>query len=89
MLFRSVQQLVPKEQLLGFGRLVVFGVGLILAWLVFGAKWISPWWLAAPVVVFVVLLLGITRFDLPGWCLPVGLIAAGVALKAWEKSASS
>ena len=41
------------------------------------------------VVVFVVLLLGITRFDLPGWCLPVGLIAAGVALKAWEKSASS
>jgi hypothetical protein len=41
------------------------------------------------VVVFVVLLLGITRFDLPGWILPVGLIAAGVALKAWEKSASS
>src|SRR6516225_7213829 len=41
------------------------------------------------VVVFVVLLLGITRFDLPGWILPVGSIAAGVALKAWEKSASS
>jgi hypothetical protein len=41
------------------------------------------------VAVFVVLLLGITRFDLPGWSLPVGLIAAGVALKAWEKSASS
>jgi len=41
------------------------------------------------VAVFVVLLLGITRFDLPGWILPVGLIAAGVALKAWEKSASS
>jgi len=41
------------------------------------------------IAIFVVLLLGITRFDLPGWILPVGLIATGVALKGWEKRASS
>jgi hypothetical protein len=40
------------------------------------------------IAVLVVLLLGITRFDLPGWILPVGLIAAGAALKAWDKRAS-
>lgn len=41
------------------------------------------------VAVLIVLLIGVTRFDLPGWSLPVGLVAAGVALKAWEKRASS
>jgi hypothetical protein len=51
-----VKRLAPREQWLGYGRLAVFGVGLIIACLVFGAGWISPWWLAAPIVVFVVLL---------------------------------
>ena len=32
-------------------------------------------------VVFVVLLLAVTKLDLPGWLLPVGLIGAGVVLK--------
>jgi hypothetical protein len=41
------------------------------------------------VVVLIVLLIGVTRFDLPGWILPVGLIAAGVVIKGWEKRASS
>lgn len=41
------------------------------------------------VAVLIVLLLGVTRFDLPGWILPVGLIAAGVVLKAWESRSSS
>jgi hypothetical protein len=41
------------------------------------------------VAVLIVLLLGVIRFDLPGWLLPVGLIAAGVVVKAWEKRASS
>jgi hypothetical protein len=41
------------------------------------------------VAVLIILLLGVIRFDLPGWLLPVGLIAAGVVLKAWEKRASS
>jgi hypothetical protein len=41
------------------------------------------------VVVLVVLLIGVTTFDLPGWTLPLGLIAAGVVVKGWEKRASS
>jgi len=41
------------------------------------------------VAVLVVLLIGVSNYDLPGWILPVGLIGAGVLLKAWEKRASS
>ena len=41
------------------------------------------------VAVLVVLVLGVTTYDLPGWLLPVGLIGAGVLLKAWESRASS
>jgi hypothetical protein len=40
-------------------------------------------------VVLVVLIIGVTRFDLPGWTLPVGLLVAGVLVKGWEKRASS
>ncbi len=41
------------------------------------------------VVVLVGLLLGVVKLDLPGWTLPVGLIVAGVLMKAWEKRAST
>ena len=41
------------------------------------------------VAVLVVLVLGVTTYDLPGWLLPVGLIGAVVLLKAWESRASS
>ena len=41
------------------------------------------------IVVLVALVIGMTRFDLPGWIIPVGLIAAGVALRSREKRASS
>jgi hypothetical protein len=51
-----VKQLIPRERLLGYGRLAVFGVGLIVAGFAFGAGWMSPWWLTLPLVVFVVLL---------------------------------
>ena len=40
-------------------------------------------------LVLVVLLVAVSRLDLPGWIVPVGLIAAGVAVKAWENRASS
>ena len=41
-------------------------------------------------VIFVVLLLAVTKLGLPGWILPVGLIGAGVALKGTSaKSASA
>jgi len=40
------------------------------------------------VAVFVVLLLAVTRLGLPGWLLPVGLLATGALLKNAEKSAS-
>ena len=39
--------------------------------------------------VLIVLVVAVTKFDLPGWCLPVGLIGAGVLMKGWEKRASS
>jgi len=41
------------------------------------------------VAVLVVLALGVTQYDLPGWLLPAGLIGTGVLLKAWESRASS
>ena len=41
------------------------------------------------VAVLVVLVFGVTTYDLPGWILPVGLIGAGVLMKAWESRASS
>jgi hypothetical protein len=41
------------------------------------------------VLVLVGLLVGVSRFDLPGWSVPVGLLGVGVLVRAWEKSASS
>jgi hypothetical protein len=40
------------------------------------------------VAVLIVLVLAVTKFGLPGWLLPVGLIATGTLLKGAEKSAS-
>lgn len=40
------------------------------------------------VVVLVVLAIAVTRFDLPGWLLPAGLIATGIILKSSEQRAS-
>jgi hypothetical protein len=41
------------------------------------------------VAVLVLIVVGIGKYDLPGWILPVGLIGAGVLMKAWENRASS
>ena len=41
------------------------------------------------VAVLVVLLVGMSRFNLPGWIVPVGVLAAAALLKAREKKASS
>jgi hypothetical protein len=41
------------------------------------------------IVVLIALVLGTTKFGLPGWFVPVGLILAAVALKGAEKRASS
>lgn len=41
------------------------------------------------VVVLVALMAAVGQLDLPGWIVPVGLIAAGVIMKAWENRASS
>ena len=44
----------------------------------------------AVILVGVLVLLGVAvfKFDLPGWLLPVGLIATGVILKGAEQRAS-
>ena len=39
--------------------------------------------------VLIVLVVAVTKSNLPNWCLPVGLIKAGVLMKGWEKRASS
>jgi len=41
------------------------------------------------VAVLVVLVLAVTKLDLPGWIVPVGLIAAGAVLKGSTKSAAA
>src|SRR5258706_4266709 len=42
---------------IGNGRLVVFGLGVVVAWLAFGSDLISGWWLLPPLLVFVGLLI--------------------------------
>jgi hypothetical protein len=39
------------------------------------------------IVVLIGLVLAVTRFDLPGWILPVGLLLSAAALKGSEKKA--
>lgn len=41
------------------------------------------------IVVLVVLVLAVTKFGMPGWLLPVGLIAMGVVVKATEKKTAT
>ncbi|MGE0406714.1 MAG: hypothetical protein AB7O65_10460 [Candidatus Korobacteraceae bacterium] len=41
------------------------------------------------VVLLVVLMVGVTKLDLPGWILPVGLVLAATLLKGAEKKAES
>ena len=41
------------------------------------------------IAVLIVLLVAVTKFELPGWLLPVGLIATGALLKNAEKAASN
>jgi len=41
------------------------------------------------IVVLVVLVLGVTKFGLPGWLLPVGLLITAGTLKGTEKKASA
>jgi hypothetical protein len=39
--------------------------------------------------IFVVLLIAVTKFNLPGWILPLGLLLSAAALKNAEQSASN
>jgi hypothetical protein len=41
------------------------------------------------IAVLIGLVLAVTKFDLPGWLLPVGLLATGALLKNAEKAASN
>ena len=40
------------------------------------------------IVVLILLMLGVTRLDLPGWILPVGLLLTAGILKGTQKKAS-
>jgi hypothetical protein len=41
------------------------------------------------VAVLIGLVVAVTKFDLPGWLVPVGLLVTGVALKNTEKAVSN
>jgi hypothetical protein len=41
------------------------------------------------IAVLIGLIVAVTKFDLPGWLLPVGLLATGALLKNAEKAASN
>ena len=41
------------------------------------------------IAVLIVLVLAITKLDLPGWLLPIGLIVSGAVLKNFEQRATS
>jgi hypothetical protein len=41
------------------------------------------------VAVLLLLIFAVTKFDLPGWLLPIGLIITALALKNSEQQASS
>jgi len=50
------RHLAGRERLVGNSKLVVFLLGLAVAWLAFGMHWFSAWFLLLPLAVFVVLL---------------------------------
>lgn len=53
---RNERDLLAREDVrIGNGRLCVAAVFLVIAWAAFGAKVFSGWWLAAPVTVFLAL----------------------------------
>jgi hypothetical protein len=54
---QRLAELGRLERWVGNARVGLFLVGLLLAWLAFGAGLLSGWWLAVPAVPFVVLLL--------------------------------
>jgi hypothetical protein len=41
------------------------------------------------IAVLVVLMVAVTKFDLPGWIVPVGLLASAAILKNKEKASDS
>ncbi len=54
---RRTIQLARQERLLGYSRLLVGLIGLLVLLLAFGAHWLSAWWLVPPILVYSVLLI--------------------------------
>src|ERR1041385_4482068 len=50
-------RLTRQHYAIGNMRVAVFGLGIVVAWLAFGSGLISGWWLLAPLLVFVGLLI--------------------------------
>lgn len=53
---RRTVQLAQQERLLGYSRLLVGLIGLLVLLLAFGAHWLSAWWLLPPILLYTVLL---------------------------------
>jgi hypothetical protein len=58
---RSHDALTSRERWLGNGKVVLFVLILLAAWLAFGMEWFSGWWLLVLVVAFPVLLVSHER----------------------------
>jgi hypothetical protein len=52
-----LQRLAVRERTFGLGRVAVFLAGLGVAWAAFGSRLLSGWWIAAPLGVFLLLLI--------------------------------
>ncbi len=53
---RRTVQLTRQERLLGYSRLLVGLIGLLVLLLAFAAHWLSAWWLVLPILLYSVLL---------------------------------
>src|SRR5579859_3747100 len=51
----AVERLSRQDRAYGHWRLLVFALGLITGWLAWGAGILSPWWILAPIGVFLAL----------------------------------
>jgi hypothetical protein len=54
---RRNADLTWRERLAGNGRVVVFLLGVLVAFLAFGAHWLSPAWLVLPILLYSILLI--------------------------------
>jgi hypothetical protein len=49
---QAIQERDGEHLRIGYAKLAVIAAGLIVLWCVFASHWLTPWWLAAPVLAY-------------------------------------